>query len=122
MSVDEYMVQTLKEEPQLTPIERLTCLLALQDDVIKKDAERTQGDWNQSEFGFALDVEGAYIGNAVRRSDASFIASASVSHGKNARMAKKCVERFITLGTHDEIVDEFIQSLYPDEILRQYLK
>jgi len=118
----------------LTAAQRLSCLLAHLNEVIRLDEERTQGEWkigerapcvlyggNDDDTGMAFDA----------RHDASFIASASVSHGKNARATKLVLEEAIKMSKvtlHPQVSGfgkffiNSILSLYPDEILKRYLK
>ena len=141
---------------ELTDAQRQQGLLALLDDVIKKDEERTQGEWQLSRWRhdgrviIFVETEGednichnrheieAGRDDSNWEWDALFIASASVSHGRNAKITKlaviaadKLVRKHEESATWDKcgqdyydaknVLDEAF-SLYPDEILKRYLK
>ncbi len=137
----------------MTTKEKIQALLTLLDDVIKKDEARTQGEWDADDpydsycgnpyctvdgcpenhpSGKQIlsgpETEG--FSDAELRMhprDTRFIASASVSHGRNAKALKTMLEpcldaRDITgHGRFDEILSPIL-SCYPDEILQRYLK
>lgn len=124
----------------LTPTQRLTCLLALLDDAIKKDEERTHGEWMKGwgptgeRTSFVCgDPSKHDIAHEVLLEDASFIASASVSHGRNARALRAIVqwlrdELMVSAAIKQLEVHEIVSkrlnsilSIYPDEILKRYL-
>lgn len=120
----------------LTQSQRLTALLALLDDVIEKDEGRTQGVWENTidtEYPFHElwnSGQKQHLGSTIREEDASFIASASVSHGRNARELKDDLLVWGQLAVHrDAYAQEKaktriaeIVAIYPDEILTRYLK
>lgn len=131
---------------ELTQKDRITGFLALLDDVIKKDEERTQGEWQAWQHDANNEWSHSRIRAQTHRNlaiinsghpDAAFIASASVSHGRNARALREQVMQLqfaitdyqtAAKGTHANFVWEFaknalnsILSLYPDEILKRYL-
>lgn len=132
----------------MTKDDKIKALLNLLDDVIKKDKERTPGEW-QAEFVDVPDID--YWPERVTspsadttdnrnkvctfgegsdyhrhsNTNASFIASASVSHGRNARALKEVIEH-LTANQFDDtdvpsIALESILSIYPEEILKHYL-
>jgi hypothetical protein len=128
----------------LTPTQRLTCLLALLDEVIKLDEERTPGEWEIESNGAESEVvlpgnesliddhehEWAESTAFIATNNASFIASASVSHGRNARALKDELLALDTLyhGNPGLEVMRWVEnrrhsilSHYPDEILKRYL-
>jgi len=113
-------------ETSLTPTQRLTGFLALLDDVIKKDEERTEGEWN------GRNKVGAWIaGHGFTLPDASHIAIGSISQGRNAKELKYLVEELqilVRVATDKSVIAwaeariAHAYSLYPDEILKRYLK
>jgi len=131
----------------MTQDDKIKALLNLLDDVIKKDEERAPGEWRAKVRAQFPDQEVSIKPYLLIRSvvasenydswtDASFIASASVSHGKNARALKSTVEFLIKwrdayrkTGPGIDFPGKFPQdkqldsilSLYPDEILKRYL-
>lgn len=129
---------------ELADHQRLTCLLALLDDIIKKDKERTQGEWKAEQNKYRQDQwwivadEGDLVETYpqepywIGATNASFIACASVSHGRNARIAKLAIlcwqadmrNYSYTHDTYRNAKDNLdgVASLYPDEILKRYLK
>lgn len=133
---------------ELTFDQRLAALLALLDDAIKRDSERTPGEWiHKSESAENIYCKSPFINvpeehlamlmwpchhpddtlaaEKLRYADASFIVGASLWDGANAKalkLALKYVCDEIQQGNPDGRKElESILANYPDELLRRYL-
>lgn len=123
--------------------QKTKALLNLLDEVIRMDEKRTPGKWNHNQGEnmshwisssmstvAVIPTDSVYCASRCSQ-NASFIASASISHGRNARIVKCEIEFWQSILSSKETevlheaanirIEQFL-SLYPDDLLKKYLK